>query len=85
MIAKFMPVGLKGVMVASLLAAFMSTIDTHLNWGVSYLINDFYQPYLRPGKPPHHYVTVSRVFMVLLTVVALLVTVRLTTILDAYK
>lgn len=85
MIAKFMPVGLKGVMVASLLAAFMSTIDTHLNWGVSYLINDFYQPYLRPGKPPHHYVTVSRVFMVLLTIVALLVTVRLTTILDAYK
>ncbi|MCV6604029.1 MAG: hypothetical protein OIF34_01900, partial [Porticoccaceae bacterium] len=43
MIEAFLPVGLKGVMVAALLAAFMSTLDTHLNWGSSYLVNDIYQ------------------------------------------
>lgn len=85
MIAKFMPVGLKGVMVASLLAAFMSTIDTHLNWGSSYLVNDLYQPYLNRDAQPHHYVMVSRVAMVLLTLVALVVTVRLESILKAYE
>lgn len=85
MIGRFMPVGLKGVMVASLLAAFMSTIDTHLNWGSSYLVNDLYQPYFKPDANAHHYVSVSRVAMVLLTVVALFVTVRLESILGAYE
>ncbi len=84
MIDRFLPVGLKGVMVASLLAAFMSTLDTHLNWGTSYLINDFYQPFLAKGKGAHHYVVASRVCMVLLTLVALLVSTRLPTIRDAY-
>lgn len=85
MIARFMPVGLRGVMVASLLAAFMSTLDTHLNWGVSYLVNDLYEPYIRPGAEPHHYVAASRVFMVLLTVAALSITTQLTSILEMYK
>ncbi len=85
MIAHFLPVGLKGVMVASLLAAFMSTIDTHLNWGVSYLVNDLYEPYLHPGAKPHHYVVVSRVCMVLLTLAALVITTQLTSILEMYK
>jgi SSS family solute:Na+ symporter len=85
MIDRFMPVGLKGVMVASLLAAFMSTLDTHLNWGTSYLINDFYEPFIAKNKSERHYVVASRVCMLLLTLVALLVSTRLTTIIDAYK
>ena len=40
MMVEFLPVGWRGLMVAALLAAFMSTIDTHLNWGASYLVND---------------------------------------------
>jgi solute:Na+ symporter, SSS family len=85
MIGRFMPVGMKGVIVASLLAAFMSTIDTHLNWGASYLVNDLYQPYINRNAQAHHYVTVSRIVMVLLTLVALIVTLRLTSILGAYE
>ncbi|MBN2312055.1 MAG: hypothetical protein JXR94_23960, partial [Candidatus Hydrogenedentes bacterium] len=85
MIDRFLPMGFKGIMVASLLAAFMSTLDTHLNWGVSYLINDFYEPYVKPGRAPHHYVRVSRICMILLTLVALVATLRLEKILNAYK
>ena len=85
MISHFLPLGLKGIMVASLLAAFMSTLDTHLNWGVSYLVNDLYEPYIHPGAKPHHYVFVSRIFMVLLTAAALIITTQLTSILEMYK
>lgn len=85
MIDMFLPAGLKGVMVAAMLAAFMSTLDTHLNWGSSYLVNDFYKPYIRPGKDAHHYVKSSRVAMFILTFAALLVSTRLKGILEAYK
>ncbi len=85
MIHAFLPVGLKGVMVASLLAAFMSTLDTQLNWGSSYLVNDIYQPYLAKGKTKEHYVKVARISMLLLTAVALVVTTQLTSILGAYE
>ncbi|MHC4155414.1 MAG: sodium:solute symporter family protein [Planctomycetota bacterium] len=85
MIDLFLPAGLKGIMVASLLAAFMSTIDTHLNWGTSYLINDLYKPFIRPHQSARHYVLISRIGMVLLTAAALLVTTRLTSVLGAYK
>lgn len=85
MIDEFLPVGLKGVIVASLLAAFMSTLDTHLNWGASYLINDFYQPYVAPNKSPRHYVNAARIAMVFITIITVLVSTRLTGILDTYK
>ena len=85
MIDKFLPVGLKGAMVASLLAAFMSTLDTQLNWGTSYLINDFYEPYIAPDRDEEHYVAMSRIFMLLLTVAALVASAFLSSILDAYK
>ena len=85
MIDLFLPVGLKGIMVASLLAAFMSTLDTHLNWGASYLVNDLYRPFIGKHKSPKHYVLVSRICMVLLTIVALIVTSQLSSILGAYK
>ncbi len=85
MINRFLPTGLKGIMVASLLAAFMSTIDTHLNWGTSYLVNDLYQPFIRPGKSPRHYVVVSRIGMLVFTAAALIVTTKLTSVLGAYK
>jgi SSS family solute:Na+ symporter len=85
MIDLFLPAGLKGIMVASLLAAFMSTIDTHLNWGTSYLINDLYKPFVNPHQTAKHYVLISRIGMVLLMAAALLVTTLLTSVLGAYK
>lgn len=66
MIVAYLPSGILGLMVASFLAAFMSTIDSHLNWGSSLLVNDLYRPYLRPGRSAGHYVTVARVLSVLL-------------------
>ena len=85
MIDRFLPAGLKGIMVASLLAAFMSTLDTHMNWGCSYLINDIYQPYLARQKNPRHYVKASRICMLLLALAAIAVATRISSILAVYK
>lgn len=70
MIREFLPVGLKGLLVAALLAAFMSTIDTHLNYGAAYLVNDLYRPYLHKRASERHYVLMSRVFMLVITLCA---------------
>lgn len=85
MIDRFLPIGLKGVMVASLLAAFMSTLDTHINWGASYLINDIYKPFIKKGASPEHYVKASRTAMGIIVILALIVTSMVTEILAAYK
>ncbi len=85
MIERFLPAGLKGIMVASLMAAFMSTLTTQMNWGTSYLINDIYKPYLAAGRAPHHYVVAGRIAMLLLCLFALIVAGNLQSILGAYK
>ena len=61
MMAKFLPTGLRGLMVASFLAAFMSTMDTQMNWGASYLVNDLYKRFIYPNASSRHFVAVSRV------------------------
>ena len=85
MMNKFLPIGLKGIMVTSLLAAFMSTIDTHLNWGGSYLINDLYKPFIAKDKSTKHYIKASKLTMYVLTVIVLIVATQLTSILALYK
>ncbi len=60
MMRRFLPVGLLGLVVASLLAAFMSTIDTHVNLAASFFVNDLYRRFLRPVAPAKHYVLVAR-------------------------
>ncbi len=60
MVLEYLPTGLLGLMLVSFLAAFMSTIDTQLNWGTSILVNDFYKPFIAQGKSERHYVTVAR-------------------------
>jgi solute:Na+ symporter, SSS family len=66
----FLPSGLLGLVIASLLAAFMSTIDTHTNWGASYLVRDLYQRFWRPNESETHYVWVSRACILLIAVLA---------------
>ncbi len=56
----FLPVGLLGLMVAGLLAAYVSTISTHLNWGTSYIVHDFYRRFMKPGADERHYVRIGR-------------------------
>ena len=70
MIAELMPAGLRGLMVASFLAAFMSTMDTHLCWGASYLVNDVYRRFFRPDRSAAHYVSASRVAVLVLVALA---------------
>src|SRR5512132_87259 len=67
---KFLPAGFLGLMVAGLLAAYVSTISTHLNWGTSYLVHDFYRRFVRAGETERHYVLVGRVVTALLMVAA---------------
>jgi len=55
-----LPHGLLGLLVASLLAAYVSTMSTHLNWGASYLVHDFYRRFIQPQATERHYVRVSR-------------------------
>ena len=68
MMIKFLPTGMIGIMVASLLAAFMSTITTHLNWGASYLMNDVYRRFIKPNESDRHYVRVSQMLVVFMTI-----------------
>ena len=70
MIRDLMPAGLRGLMVATFLAAFMSTMDTHLCWGASYMVNDVYRRFVRKGESERHYVAASRVAVVGLAVMA---------------
>ena len=64
----FLPPALRGLMVAAFLAAFMSTVGTQLNWGTSYFINDFYRRFVVRHGSEKHYVTLSKMFIVLLVI-----------------
>ncbi len=66
MLAELMPVGLKGMLVAAFLAAFMSTMDTHLCWGGSYLVNDIYKRFFKKDAKPDEYVWASRLSILVL-------------------
>ncbi len=66
MINEVLPVGLRGLLVAAFMAAFMSTVDTHLCWGGSYAVNDIYKRFINDKAEDHHYLLVSRISIVLL-------------------
>ena len=73
----FLPEGVLGLMVAGLLAAYVSTISTHLNWGTSYLVHDCYRRFVRTDAPEAHYVQAGRVVTAGLMVAAALMTLVL--------
>ena len=75
-----MPHALRGVLIAGFMAAFMSTIATQLNWGSSYLIEDFYRRFLRRNASERHYVHASRVATLLLVAAAAYVSAQLATV-----
>lgn len=66
-----LPNGLLGLVAASLIAAFMSTMSTQLNLGASYLVNDFYQRFIRPDASQSHLVWAGRLFTIISTVLGL--------------
>ena len=82
----YLPVGLLGLLIAVFLAAYMSTIASQLNWGTSYLINDFYKRFIKKSASEKHYVLVSRVGIILMVIFSLIVTrFFLTTISGAWE
>ena len=66
----FLPHGLLGIVVASLLAAYMSTMASHLNWGSSYIVNDVYKRFIKPDAPEKRLVLVGRISTVCLMLLA---------------
>ncbi len=81
----YLPPSLRGLMVAAFAAAYMSTIATQLNWGASYLVNDFYRRFLKKTESAQHYVRVSQLATVFLTLVSAVVTLYLDSIAGAWK
>ena len=70
MLMKYLPVGLKGLMVAALMAAYMSTISTHVNFGASYVVNDLYSRFINKSASERGKVIVSQVASILLAILA---------------
>lgn len=82
---KFLPHGFLGIMIAGMLAAYISTIVTHLNWGASYLVHDFWRRFVRPDGDEAHYVRAGRIATVLLMAIAAALTFVLDTASQAFQ
>tara|TARA_B100001250_G_scaffold397709_1_gene405109 strand:+ start:1167 stop:3020 length:1854 start_codon:yes stop_codon:yes gene_type:complete len=84
--------GLKGILIVSFLAAFMSTIDTHLNWGTSYIINDIYKRFIKPENcfsskeiAQNHYVKIGKIITVFLMIFSAFFAVNMQSISKAWE
>jgi len=81
----FMPHALRGILIAGFMAAFMSTIATQLNWGSSYLVEDFYRRFIRRDATEKHYVNISRIATLLLVAASAYVSAQLATISQGWE
>src|ERR1051326_5239424 len=82
---RYLPAGWMGLMLGGLVAANSSTILTHLNWGASYLVHDFYRRFVNRGQSEHHYVTAGRVATILLFVLSSATVFLLDTAKDSFN
>jgi Na+/proline symporter len=80
-----LPTPWRGFMLAGFAAAYMSTVATHLNWGASYLVNDFYKRFVRRDASQAHYVAVSRIATVFLFLGSIAVTSQLSSVEKAWE
>jgi SSS family solute:Na+ symporter len=76
--------GWLGLVVTSLISAYMSTISTHLNWGSSYIVNDFYQGYVKPQASQKELLNVGRLTTVILMILFILLALALENALGAF-
>ena len=79
------PTYLRGFMLAAFAAAYMSTVGTQLNWGASYVINDFYRRFVKRGAKDRHYVLISQLVTLLLMIASVIVTFYMQSIGGAWK
>jgi Na+/proline symporter len=70
----YLPIGFRGLLLASFAAAYMSTIATQMNWGASYIINDFYRRFIKPQASEKHYVLASRLATLIIVLLSIVVT-----------
>ncbi len=80
-----LPPSLRGLMMAGYLAAYMSTVATHLNWGASYFVNDLYKRFVRKGETDAHYVRASRVATLVTMLIAGVLTLFLDSVAGAWR
>ena len=81
----YLPAGLLGLVIAALIAALMSTLSTHLNWGSSYIVNDFYARFFNREASEKSKVLIGRISTVLLMILAMLVALYLNNALQAFN
>ena len=81
----FLPTGLIGIVLASLIAAVMSTLSTHLNWGSSYVVNDFYLRFVKPEASDKELVAVGRISTVVLMILSAILALALSSALSAFQ
>jgi len=81
----FLPPGVMGIVLASLIAAYMSTISTHLNWGSSYIVNDFYKRFINKGAGDRELVNMGRVSTAVLMIIACFIALFLENALQAFN
>ncbi|WP_092729030.1 sodium:solute symporter family protein [Algoriphagus alkaliphilus] len=81
----YLPTGLIGIVLASLIAAVMSTLSTHLNWGSSYIVNDFYLRFMKPEATDKELVAVGRISTVVLMVLSAFLALAMSSALDAFE
>ena len=81
----FLPDGLRGLLLVAFLAAYMSTISTQLNWGTSYLINDFYNRFMNTKADQKQLVKASRIGTIIIMLISLFVTSQISTLDSAFK
>jgi solute:Na+ symporter, SSS family len=79
------PHALLGILLAGFMAAFMSTVATQLNWGSSYLVEDFYRRFVKKDAGEGHYVNASRVATIFLVIAAAWVSAQLQSVIEGYK
>jgi SSS family solute:Na+ symporter len=85
MVVEFLPAGLRGLMIASFFAAFMSTLSTYLNLSSAYFVNDFYRPFINKGLDDKHYIFVSRLMTLVLSALTALITYYVESIVGVFK
>jgi SSS family solute:Na+ symporter len=85
MMVDLLPTGLRGLMLASFFAAFMSSLSTYLNLSSAYFVNDCYRPFIRRQAEERHYINVSRIATLVLSIITGIVTYYTTSIIGVFK
>jgi len=84
LIVKLLPSGFMGLMLAAMMAAFMSTVNTHINYGASYMVNDIYRRFIKKDAAQRHYVVASRICTILMLLIAIIVAYNLNSVSSAW-